>query len=67
MNKYESEQLLDLISHFNFYIKELEDDINTLIKILKKNYADCNAGDNNNKNNTNYFNNINNSLSSSLL
>ena len=70
MNKYESEQLLDLISYFNFYIKELEDDINILIKLLKKNYTyyhTDNQDTTNNRNNFNNINNINNPLSSNLM
>jgi hypothetical protein len=70
LNSYESEQLLDLISHFNFYIKELEDDINTLIKLLKKNYTyyyHDTHDTTNNRNNFNNINYINNPLSSSLM
>lgn len=33
MNK---DELLELISYFKFYIKELDSDINILIKLLKK-------------------------------
>jgi hypothetical protein len=36
MDKDESYELLELLSYFKFYIKELDSDINILIKLLKK-------------------------------
>ena len=36
MDKDESDELLELISYFKFYIKELDSDINILIKLLNK-------------------------------
>ena len=32
----DKDELLELISYFKFYIKELDSDINILIKLLKK-------------------------------
>jgi hypothetical protein len=48
MDEDESDKLVELISYFKFYIKELDDDINILIKLLKKHYTDNNNYNSNN-------------------
>lgn len=48
MDKDESDKLLELISYFKFYIKELDDDINILIKLLEKHYTYNNNYNSNN-------------------